>query len=211
MSRWPTPEPQSALVVLVPEAEKLLAPFRAAHDPAAAAGVPAHITVLFPFVSPSRTDDTTLDRLRACFRAQQPLSFELIRVRLFPGVVYLAPEPDASFRALTLAVWAAFPECPPYEGKHSDIVPHLTVGSVTDEQVLKSLTQNLTATAGQFLPIGVRATEITLMDNRHGPWAVVTTFALGGCEHLRWRERKYPGPTTLNVWFLDRLAGRFTT
>lgn len=180
MNRWPTPEPQSALVVLVPEAEKLVAPFRTAYDPSAAAGVPAHVTVLFPFVSPAQTDDATLNRLRACFCAHPPFQFGLIGIKQFPGVIYLAPEPDAPFRALTLAARAAFPECPPYEGKHSDIIPHLTVGSVTDAQVVKRMTQDLVAAAERFLPIAVRATEITLMDNRHGPWEVVTTFALGG-------------------------------
>lgn len=180
MDRWPMPEPQSALVVLTPEAEKLVAQFRASHDPAAAAGVPAHITVLFPFVSPARIGNTALNRLRALFCAHQPFDFRLIGIKQFPGVIYLAPVPADPFRSLTLAVWAAFPECPPYEGKHVDIVPHLTVGSATDEQVLAGMTQDLAAAAERVLPILVRATEVTLMDNRHGPWAVVTTFALGG-------------------------------
>lgn len=40
---------ESALVVLVPEAEALVKSFRDRHDPSAAAGVPAHITLLYPF------------------------------------------------------------------------------------------------------------------------------------------------------------------
>jgi hypothetical protein len=40
---------ESALVVLVPEAEAATKPFRDQYDPAAAAGVPAHITLLYPF------------------------------------------------------------------------------------------------------------------------------------------------------------------
>lgn len=117
MNRWPTPEPQSALVVLVPDAEKPVAPFRTTHDPAAAAGVPAHVTVLFPFVSPVQTDDSTLDCLRARFRVHRPFHFRLIGIKQFPGVIDLVPEPNASLRALTLVVWAAFPDCPPYARK----------------------------------------------------------------------------------------------
>jgi hypothetical protein len=40
---------ESALVVLVPEAEAATKPFRDQYDPAAAARVPAHITLLYPF------------------------------------------------------------------------------------------------------------------------------------------------------------------
>jgi hypothetical protein len=43
---------ESALVVLVPEAEVLVKPFRDRFDPLAAAGVPAHITLLYPFKHP---------------------------------------------------------------------------------------------------------------------------------------------------------------
>ncbi len=178
MNRWPASESQSALVVVVPDAEKLVSPFRISYDPAAAAGVPAHITILFPFVPPAQTDDTTLSRLRSCFRAQQAFDFRLFGIKQFPGVIYLAPEPDAPFRDLTLAVWKAFPECPPYEGKHADVVPHLTVGQTTDEQELERIVQELAAVAERFLPVPARATDIALMNNSHGPWEVVTTFPL---------------------------------
>jgi hypothetical protein len=142
--------------------------------------MPAHVTVLFPFVSPAQVDDTNLNRLRACFHAHQPFDFVLDRVKQLPGVICLAPEPDDPFRSLTLAVWAAFPECPPYDGKHPDIVPHLTVGCATDEQVLTSITRDLATVAERFLPIPASATEVTLMDSRHGHWAIAATFALGG-------------------------------
>lgn len=42
-------------------------------------------------------------------------------------VPWLAPEPEP-IRSLTAAVWHAFPDQPPYEGRFDDIVPHLTIG-----------------------------------------------------------------------------------
>ncbi|HYN34704.1 MAG TPA: hypothetical protein VES40_18925 [Ilumatobacteraceae bacterium] len=45
---------RSALVVLVAEAETLISAHRLRHDPVAARGVPAHVTVLHPF-APSST------------------------------------------------------------------------------------------------------------------------------------------------------------
>jgi hypothetical protein len=44
---------QSAVLVPVPEAERAVSRHRARLDAAAALGVPAHVTVLFPFVPPS--------------------------------------------------------------------------------------------------------------------------------------------------------------
>jgi hypothetical protein len=82
--------------------------------------------------------------------------------------------------ALTLAVWKAFPEHPPYEGKHSDIIPHLTVAQEAEEQVLRRIGSELGVVAERFLPLPARATEVALMDNSSGPWRVVTTFTLGG-------------------------------
>ncbi len=67
-------------------------------------------------------------RLR-CVRCRDSTS-RLTRVEWFgDSVVWLAPEPDAPFRALTAAVWNRFPEVLPYGGAHSDNVPHLTLGS----------------------------------------------------------------------------------
>jgi hypothetical protein len=43
-------------------------------------------------------------------------------------VVWLTPEPASPLRALTAAVHAAFPQCPPFGGAFADVIPHLTVG-----------------------------------------------------------------------------------
>jgi hypothetical protein len=94
-----------ALVVLVPSAEELVRPFREKFDPSAAMGVPAHITLLYPFVSPRDIQSNILDDLLQCFVQFKPFDFSLAIVRRFPGVLYLAPEPDDSFRLLTLAIW----------------------------------------------------------------------------------------------------------
>jgi 2'-5' RNA ligase superfamily len=179
VNRWPKPEPQSALVVLVPAAEELVARFRAAHDPAAAAGVPAHITTLFPFRPPAQIDVMTIERLKACFRAYEAFDFELVGIKRFPGLIYLAPEPEDPLKTLTLAVWEAFPKHPPYEGKHPDIITHLTVASEVDEQVLGRIGSDFGVVAERFLPLSAKATEVALMDNSSGPGGVVKTFTLG--------------------------------
>lgn len=47
---------QTGLIVRIPEAEPYVRGWRERLDPSAQAGVPAHVTVLFPFLDESRMD-----------------------------------------------------------------------------------------------------------------------------------------------------------
>ena len=171
---------ESALVVLVPEAEALVKPFRDRYDPSAAVGMPAHITLLYPFKPPDEVGDAVLDNLRHGFARFAPFRFALAAIRRFPAeVLYLAPEPDEPFRRLTLAIWGWHPETPPYGGKWPDIVPHLSVASLADEQRLDRIADEFTQASQRKLPIGATATEVALMDNRSGRWQIHATLGLG--------------------------------
>jgi 2'-5' RNA ligase len=170
----------SALVVLVPEAEASVKPFRDRYDPSAAAGMPAHITLLYPFKPPDEVDEAVLDSLRHCFRRFAPIHFSLSSIRRFSvEVLYLAPEPDEPFRQLTLAIWDRYPETPPYGGKWPNIVPHLSVAWLADEQQLDGITNDFVEASQEQLPIRATASEVALMDIRSGRWQVRAMFSLG--------------------------------
>ena len=119
--------PESALVIVVPEAEPLVSDWRAQYDWSAQRGVPAHITLLYPFVPTEKVDDELLSQLRDLFGSEEAITFELPRVARFPEVAWLAPEPTEPFKALTDLITARFPDYPPYEGAHDVVIPHLTV------------------------------------------------------------------------------------
>ena len=170
---------ESALVVLVPEAEFLVRPFRERHDPSAALGVPAHITLLYPFKPPEEIDGAVLERLSAALARFAPITFVLGSVRRFPGVLYLAPDPAEPFRDLTRAIWAWYPEVPPYGGKWPDIVPHLSVANSADERELDRIADEF-AIAGQGrLPIRANTREVCLLEKHGQRWATRTIFRLG--------------------------------
>ena len=158
----------------MPEAEPAVADLRSRHDPSAAWGIPAHVTVLYPFVAAGDLDEATGDALAALFSGFPRFRCRFPRVGRFRDVVYLNPEPDAPFRALTEAVFARWPDHPPYEGAHDDVVPHLTVGNTEDTAVLEQVGQAL----APLLPIAADVTAIEL-------W---TEQATG---HWR-RERRFP-------------------
>lgn len=170
--------PQSALVVLAPAAEAAVGKFREAHDPSATEGMPAHITLLYPFKPPGEIDAAVLDRLRQCFAAFAPFHYSLAVTRRFPDVLYLAPEPDHPFRRLTLAVWQLFPETPPYGGRHANVVPHLTLAQLADGHRLDEVAAEFERASRQALPIRAMASEVALMDNSRGRWQVNYTFRL---------------------------------
>ena len=108
-------------------------PFRERYDPSAAAGLPAHITLLYPFKPPDDINAAVLNSLRRLFAKVAPFRFSLGIVRRFDApvaVLYLAPEPDEVFRQLTMPIWQRYPEKPPYRGSFEEIVPHLCLAQL---------------------------------------------------------------------------------
>jgi 2'-5' RNA ligase len=171
---------ESTLAILVPEAEGLVGSFRDRYDPSAKAGMPAHITLLYPFKSPNEIDLTVLDNLRHCFSNFRPFEFCLTTIKRFPGeVLYLVPEPEEPFRQLTLAIWRCYPETPPYGGRFSAVVPHLTAAHFTGEERLSEVAREFEQAAQGRLPIEAQAAEVAFMDTRSGRWGINTTFKLG--------------------------------
>jgi 2'-5' RNA ligase len=151
---------RSALVVEVPEATAAVEGWlerTASAKPSE--GVPAHVTILFPFVPAADLDDALVEQLGAVFVRIPPFDFELRECRRFPAVLYLAPDPPEPFVAMTEAVVAAYPDYPPYEGVFDTIVPHLTAA--------EGLPPVLTRAEGevrQWLPILADASEVVLLE-----------------------------------------------
>lgn len=173
---------ESALIIEVPEAESLVGRWRLAHDPSAALGIPAHVTVLYPFVPPARIGPDTYAALREICTAFAPFAAELRFVASFAGgVVYLAPEPADRFRALTTAAWERFPGHPPYEGRFEDVVPHLTIGESPPDQG-RDLQREAHGTLAGRLPLPFRVDHVSLFVASDGRWSSTAQFALCGHE-----------------------------
>jgi len=151
---------QTALIVAVPEAEEAVGRHRVALDPAAAWGVPAHVTILYPFVPPERVDGELLNALREVMRSVPPFEVTFARVEWFgDSVAWLAPDPDEPFRRLTAAVWRRFPDTPPYGGDITVPVPHLTIGQDAPRPVLAAAAAAVTA----HLPIRATVSSVRLI------------------------------------------------
>ena len=168
--------PESALVITVQEAEPLVSEWRAQYDWSAQRGVPAHITLLYPFAPTEKVDEQLLGELSELFAPHPAFAFDLPRVARFPEVAWLAPEPPEPFKALTELIVARFPAYPPYEGEHEVVIPHLTVVEGDVE-----LQDRVDAAISGRLPISARADHVAFLhEGDDGRWREAHRFALSG-------------------------------
>jgi 2'-5' RNA ligase superfamily len=120
-----SPDAESVLLVEVPAAEAAVGLHRAHLDANASLGIPAHITVLSPFMPPQMISPLVLAELERMFASIKRLRFQLAATDWFgEEVLLLALTDPAPFRALTDGVYKAFPAFPPFEGKHDVLIPH---------------------------------------------------------------------------------------
>lgn len=172
----------TALVVLVPEAEVLVKAYRDQYDPSAAEGMPAHITVLYPFKQLDHIGEDVVANLHRLFSHYPCFPFALGAIHRFPTALYLAPRPETPFQLLTRAVASQYPETPPYGGAFSAIVPHLTLAQDPDAQRLDEIRDAFQRASRGQLPIQGYAERVWLMV-QDGRWRPQLSFALAGASH----------------------------
>lgn len=170
---------ETALVVLVPEVEGIVARLRSQFDRSAGRGMPAHITLLYPFVHPDEVSGALCDALRELFAGLASFRFLLEAVCGFPGVVYLLPDPLAPFDALTRAIADRFPAYPPYGGAFANPLPHLTIAQAPPALSLADVVEDFLASARASLPVPCAADDIALAVKRDGRWGIGPRFPLG--------------------------------
>src|SRR5262245_60836127 len=170
---------ETALIVSVPACEPAVGRFRERYDASAAVGVPAHVTLLYPFLAPDEVTADDLAALTTLFASAVAFDVEFARCRRFgTRVLFLAPEPEEPFLDLMHRIFERWPECPPYHGTipPADIVSHLTVSDSTEGDHLDRVELAVTAS----LPVRTRVTEAWLIENRSGLWTTREKFLLGG-------------------------------
>jgi 2'-5' RNA ligase len=170
---------ETALIAAVPAAEPLVSKHRQEFDHAAGWGVPAHVTVLGPFVAPEAITDALAATLATVVGSIGAFDCRFTRTRWFgEDVLWLDPEPAQPFRQLTAAVWQAFPEYPPYGGAYDDVVPHLTIAERQLADLPSLLAVERAVQSG--LPIAARIETVLLIAGTAAPnsWRVVTELRL---------------------------------
>lgn len=143
-----------------------------------ALGIPFHVTLLYPFAPRAELTDGLLSETRAFFAARRPFGFALTRIATWPRVVYAVPEPDDGLRDLMQALFARFPQWPPYDGIHDDVVPHATLGEEVDAAAVRDEIERRVA---PLLPRRCQARDVALLEEfEPGSWRERERFPLRG-------------------------------
>ena len=133
---------ESAIIVPVGKAESIVGSLRMQYDKSASLGVPAHITLLYPFRPPDLAEKQ-IRSLAEFFSAIPAFEFSLNEVRRFPRMAYLHPDQPERFSSIIRRLLEKWPDCQPYSGIFQDIIPHLTVADQVDAQVLDLVQERL--------------------------------------------------------------------
>ncbi len=95
--------------------------------------VPAHLTLLYPFVQYEQLE-AACQKLRAVCAEITPFDITMDGYDHFPTVAFMKPADPQPLREVFRRLYAVFPECPPYRGQFGyDIHPHMTVGEFDSE------------------------------------------------------------------------------
>ena len=165
---------ESAILLAVPEAEHLVGALRLEGDASAAQGVPAHVTLLYPFVPDP--DVGVVEELRFFFEHVDNFPLTFSSVGQWPEVVYLALDEAPEVHGLIAALARRWPQHPPYGGIFAleDVVPHLTVVDTPDA----ALRERAAAEVARGLPVRSMAREASLWVQGDQGWREVASFPL---------------------------------
>ena len=171
--------PESAILVPVPEAEPVVGKLRARLDRSADRGIPAHVTVLYPFVPPGQITAAVIEMAAAAVQSVPGFGCRFASTDWFgEDVLWLAPEPAGPFRALTAAVHAAFPQYPPFGGAFADVIPHLTIGDRPEDGI--GALRAAEAQVMPMLPVHTHVSHAWLMTGTQAPgsWQLLAARGL---------------------------------
>jgi hypothetical protein len=127
---------------------------------------------------PEQVDAGVLAQLRDIAAGVACFDYRLRETRRFPLSLYLAPQPDTSFAALTDGIHRAFPDYPPFAGKFDVVVPHVTVAH-GDDALLCEIEIELRIALATAGGLNARCSEMLLIENTRGHWQEMQRFALG--------------------------------
>ena len=169
--------PTSAFIVKVPSAERLIGDLRERFDATAQLGVPAHITVLYPFMDPAHVTPSVLHQAREALGRVASFDYSFEGVGRFQTTAYLAPFPSAPFIAMTAYLVQAFPGFAPYGGEHAGSIPHLTVahGDASHAETAAAELENRLRLYG---PIEAHCSSVVLIEDSSGRWERMHEFEL---------------------------------
>ena len=172
------PVVETGIIVPVPAFESFVQHHRKINDAVPPEGVPAHLTLLYPFLPPAGCERAR-EEVAEFFASIEPFEFELDKVGWFDQrVVFLAPSDPGPFVTITEKLVARWTQCIPYGGRHGGThVPHLTLGIEGTPEEMAGLAE----AAEELLPMQCLADQAWLMIGHPRPasWQIAERYMFG--------------------------------
>lgn len=163
----------TAIVIVLDDARPELEPVRAEfHPDAVAMGIPLHVTLLVPFAAPDEVDSAELEKFFAQFDG---FTLTLTSLATWPRVVYAVPEPRERLLAIMHALFALYPDYPPYEGEIAEPEPHATLTELERGESLATVLAGIRTETLSLFPLKCDVRDVALLEEY---------------EPDRWRERR---------------------
>ena len=143
----------------------------------ATVGVPAHVTLLYPFIERDDLDLAVRSRLREIVADHTPFAYRLAGMAEWPDATYVAVDPVEPFVRLHRDLQAAFPDWPIYgAGADFEFEPHITIA----DRAGKLEPGVREDSSWRALPRPARAASIDVIATRpDGRWRLVWRIPLG--------------------------------
>ena len=155
------PASWTSIVATCPAAEQIVGPWRLELDPSARHGLPAHITLLAPFVPAQEIRESDYAAVGDVWAEHAPLDPVLTHVEQLPGAIALRPDPQTE-RALAQVTNALLRHWPQLRGtvRTGFSRPHhLTVACREDEALRAAIASDL----AQYLPLSAPLEPATVV------------------------------------------------
>lgn len=168
------PSESTALILRVALPARLEA-LRLQCVPDALDGLPAHVTMAYPFAEPGSIDDAVARLVADVVAQRAPWTMRLVERRRWPDTVYTSVEPEAPAVALQADLAAAFPSLPIYGGTIDVFVPHVTIaeGRFVDDAAVD------TDPGWDDLPVTCAVSDVELIVRSPvGRWTVERRFPM---------------------------------
>jgi 2'-5' RNA ligase superfamily len=169
-------EGQTGLVLLVPDLDPVVGRWRELYDPVSAYGMPAHVTIVYPWKPAAAITSADRTALAELVRGLPPIEVSFAGFGRFAETLWLDPQPVAPIRRLIDTVVARWPEYPPYGGQFAVVVPHLTVSDGRDPASVQHVVEDVEPQ----LPRITIVPELTLMRCTDNRWSVDSRYRYGG-------------------------------
>ena len=160
-------------VELPPELEEL----RRQSASGASEGLPAHITLLYPFVAPESIDSSLQARLTEIAMSHHRFTYRLTGPHRWPNILYASVEPQTLCVALQADLARAFPKHPLHGGLF-DFSPHVTIAEGAAAESATIVGHRAWNDLSEAAPM--RAEAIEFIVRTAGNWSTMWRIPLEG-------------------------------